>query len=209
MRLRLAGIGAVVAALALSQIGAAAPERDQLIRMHEGIGKVRLGMTIAQVRRALGGRHQVVYRRKNFGWDGRYVEFGWERPGRTWSEPTLWRVGFRSRTRRGTPQVVRVMTTARSQRTPEGFGVGSRSRKVARAYPRTSCVTRYGSPHPGAWIVVEGPPGAAMTAFRVDDKESGFKSGKFWVISVMVQERWFSKGGYPYHTNCGFGWKDW
>lgn len=82
MRLRLAGIGAVVVALAVSQIGAAAPERDQLIRMHEGIGKVRLGMTIPQVRRALGGRHQIVYQRNDLGRNGRYVELGWERPDR-------------------------------------------------------------------------------------------------------------------------------
>jgi hypothetical protein len=195
--------------LALSQVGGAATERDQVIRMGEGIGKVRLGMTIPEVRRALGGRHQLAYLRRDFGWNGRYVELGWERPGRTWSEPVVWRVGFRSRTRRGTLRVVRVMTTSRSQRTPERFGVGSRSRKVARAYRDATCVSRYGSPHPGAWIVVESPGRTSMTAFQINDKEQGFQNGPFWVVGVMVQRRWFSKGAYPYHASCGFGWKNW
>jgi hypothetical protein len=212
MRLRLAGIGAVVVALAVSQIGAAAPERDQLIRMHEGIGKVRLGMTIPQVRRALGGRHQIVYQRNDLGRNGRYVELGWERPGRTWSEPIVWRVGFRSRvgflsrTRRGTFRVVRVITNARSQRTPEGIGVGSRPRQIAKAYREATCDFRWGIPHPGAWVIVNGPRG--MTAFRIAEAQAPrARRTPMFVVATMIQQMWFSKG--PQHESCGFGWEDW
>jgi hypothetical protein len=48
-----------------------------------------------------------------------------------------------------------------------------------------------------------------MTAFQINDKEQGFQNGPFWVVGVMVQRRWFSKGAYPYHSSCGFGWKNW
>jgi hypothetical protein len=207
MRVRFAGIGAIVAALAISQTGAAAPERNQVIRMAKGIGKVQLGMTRPAVRRALGEPHTVVYMQRNFGARGRYVELGWELPGRTSWEPAIWQVGFRSWTRRGTLRVVRVITDAPSERTPQGFGVGSRSRSVVRAYPGATCVSRYGSPHPGRWIVVKGPRGG-MTAFAVDDEDEGSRPGPHFVVRVMVQRDWFSKGGYPFHTDCGPDWED-
>jgi hypothetical protein len=207
-RLGFAGIGtAVVVALAVSHVGVAAPERNQVIRMGTAIGKVHLGMTRPAVRHALGRRHAVVYFQRNFGARGRYVELGWELPGRTSWEPVLWQVGFRSWTRRGTLRVVRVITDAPSQRTPQGFGVGSRSRNLVRAYPDATCVSRYGGPHPGRWIVVKGPRGG-MTAFRVDDKERGFHPGPYFVFEVMVQRDWFSKGGSQIHENCKSDWKD-
>jgi hypothetical protein len=203
-----AGIGAAaVIALAVSHMGAAAPERDQVIRMGTAIGKVQLGMTRPAVRRALGRRHAVVYMQRNFGARGRYIELGWELPGRTSWEPSIWQIGFRSWTRRGTLRVVRVIMDAPSQRTPQGFGVGTRSRTVVRAYAGATCVSRYGSPHPGRWIVVEGPRGG-MTAFHVDDKERGFAPGPYFVIRVMVQRDWFSKGGPPFHENCRGDWEN-
>jgi hypothetical protein len=203
-RLRFASLGAVVGLLALSPAGSAAPERNEVIRMGNGIGKVRLGMTLPQVRRAFGP-HRVVYRRLDFGARGRYIELGWELPGRVAWEPVVWNVGFRSTSRRGPLRVTRIGTDARSQRTPQGLGVGSRLRALVSAYPDAECVSRWGSAHPGAWVVVDGPRG--MTAFQVDDKSQGARPTTFFVIGVMVQRAWFSKA--PYHERCLSGWEDW
>jgi hypothetical protein len=208
MRVRVVGIGAVVAAFAISQAGAAAPERDQVIRLGKGIGKVQLGMTMPAVRRALGGRHVAVYRRDDFGAQGRYVELGWERPGRTSWDPVVWQVGFRSTSRRGALRVTRVATTARSQRTPSGLGIGSRARDVKRAYPEATCVERfYHLPHPHKWIVVYGPRDG-MTAFQVVESEpSKPYRTPYYVTSVMVQGAWFSTGRG--HDRCPSGWENW
>jgi hypothetical protein len=196
----------MVAILALSPASAAAPEGDQVIRMGEGIGKVRMGMTIPQVRRALGGRHLVVYRRQNFGARGRYLELGWELPGRTAWEPAIWQVGFRSRTRRGTMRVVRVSSDTPSQRTTKGFGVGSRSRDLVRAYPEATCVFRFPQvPHWGMYIVVNGPRGG-MTAFQIADRSQQARPTPYYVVSVLVQRTWFSEGRG--HDSCPPGWKD-
>jgi hypothetical protein len=205
-RLHFAGIGVIVAALALSHPGAAASERDQVIRLGKGIGKIQLGMTLPAVRRALGGRHDLVYRRQDFGTRGRYVELGWEFPGRTWWEPNLWHVGFRSWSRRGMLRVVRVSTSARRERTRRGIGIGSRVRDITRAYPHATCVYRYPpNPYAGTWIVVEEPSGV-MTAFNVvgrrDDPDAPRR-----VVEVMVQRVWFSKGRW--HGACHPGWEHW
>lgn len=200
-------VPAAAAALALSQVGAAAPERTEVIRMGTGIGKVQRGMTLPQVRRAFGGPHLVVYRSHNFGARGRYVELGWELPGRTSWDPITWQVGFRSTSRRGPLHVTRIATSARSQRTPKGIGVGSRARDVARAYPDATCVSRFFQmPHPLMWIVVDGSRG--MTAFQIaESRPASARRTPFYVTAVMVQGEWFSRGRG--HERCTAGWEDW
>lgn len=209
MRLRLVGIAAILATVAFSQSGAAAPERNQVIRMGNSIGKVQLGMTMAGARRALGGRHRVVYHRADFGTFGRYLELGWEVQGGSW-EPVLWRVGFRSWTRGGPMRVVRVSTTARSQRTPRRLGVGSRPRHIVKAYPHATCVSR-GSEglYKWDWVVVE-ERGGGMTAFNLDTfvgADYGGDENLHKVVAVMVQREWFSRG--PGHRPCPPGWQRW
>jgi hypothetical protein len=208
MRARIVGIGAMVVAVAVTQAGSAAPERDQVIRLGKGIGKVQRGMTIPEVRRGLGGRHVAVYRRDDFGERGRYVELGWEFPGRTSWDPVVWWVGFRSTSRRGPLRVTRVATNASSQRTPRGLGIGSRARAIKRAYPDASCVTRfYHLPHPHTWIVVHTPSGG-MTAFQVVESNPARKfRTPYYVTSVMVQSEWFSTGRG--HDSCPSGWENW
>jgi hypothetical protein len=209
-------VALAVAAFVLTAASAsAAPQHDALIRMGTGIGKVQLGMTQQQVRRALGGPHDLVYRRADFGANGRYLELGWELPGPTWSEPVIWRVGFRSSRvpfgsrRPGVMRVVRVVANARSQRTPQGLGIGSRPRQIVRAHPHATCVSRYGSPHPGTWVVVTSARDG-MTAFQIAEKEAPrARRTPMFVVAVMVQRRWFSKGGYPLHGSCGPDWEDW
>ena len=210
MRLRLVGIAAILTTMAFSQAGAAAPERNEVIRMGTGIGKIQRGMTLQQVRRAFGGPPPVVYRRDNFGARGRYVELGWEFPGRTAWDPVTWQIGFRSASRKGPLLVTRVVTTARSQRTPQSLGVGSRARDIKRAYPEATCVERfYVLPHPYKWIVVDAPGvRGGMTAFQVVESDpSRSHRTPFNVTSVMVQGEWFSKGWG--HMKCPSGWEDW
>jgi hypothetical protein len=208
MRLRLAGISVTLAALAVAQTGAAVPERDQVIRMGKGIGKVQLGMTMPAVRRALGRRHDIVNRRQNFGARGRYLELAWEFPGASWDTPVVWNVGFRSWSRRGTLRVVRVSTTTPRQRTPKGLGVGTRSRNLARAYRDATCVLRFNElSDDGVFIVIDAP-GAGMTVFEVAEKPPVRARRKpYYVVSVLVQRTWFSEGRG--HEPCPSGWEDW
>ena len=176
-----------------------------VIRMGKGIGKVELGMTLPQVRRALGGPHFSVYGRLDFGARGRYLELGWEFPGRTAWEPVIWQVGFRSTSRRGPLRVTRVATTAARERTPQGLGLGSRPLQLARAYRNATCVSRFGAiPHTGLWVVVSGARG--MTAFQIGERgrNRGGWSPHF-VVQVMVQRDWFAKG--PGHEPCSPGWE--
>lgn len=208
MHRRLLAIGAVSGAFALTQAGSATPDRTGVIRMSKGIGKVQLGMTLPQVRRAFGSRHAVVYRRDDFGTRGRYVELGWELPGRTAWDPVIWQIGFRSTSRKGPLRVTRVATTARSQRTPQRLGVGSRARDIKKAYPDATCVERfYLLPHPYKWIVVYSPRGG-MTAFQVVESDpSRSHRTPFYVTVVMVQGAWFSTGRG--HQRCDAGWENW
>ena len=178
-----------------------------VIRLGKAIGKVELGMTLPQVRRALGGPHVSLYSRADFGARGRYAELGWELPGRTAWEPVIWQIGFRSTSRRGPLRVTRVATTARSERTPQRVGIGSRLRDVVNAYPDARCVTRfYHLPHPHTWVVVSGRSG--MTAFQVAEREPARAvRTPFYVVAVMVQRAWFTQG--PGHDACPPGWERW
>jgi hypothetical protein len=209
MRLRLASIAALVAAFACSQTGAAAPEHNQMVRMGVGIGKIQLGMTLPRVRRALG-RHLVVYRRHDFGARGRYVEYGWERPGRVSWEPAIWQIGFRSTRRGGPMRVVRILTSATNERTSRRLGVGSWPRQIVRAYPNATCVSRgEWGPYPWDWVIVENRDGG-MTAFNLDTVVGFDYDGDpnlHKVVGVMVQRDWFSKG--PAHQPCPAGWQRW
>jgi hypothetical protein len=115
---------AVLAALAAVGVGGAARSDAELIRHGVGIGSVRLGMTEAQVRRALGRPTAVIRRRTGFG--GLRVELQFAQAEYT---VTL-------RRRAGRFQVVAVSTILAQERTREGFGVGTLERRVRRAYGR-------------------------------------------------------------------------
>jgi hypothetical protein len=109
-------LAAVVAAGA-----SAAPQRDQRVRHGIGIGKVKLGMTYAEVRRILGGP-QTVDKRERLRDGRRYLQFSWDFG---W-----WTVGFMGRP--GKMRVASVQTLNRRERTVEGLGVGVRERALRR-----------------------------------------------------------------------------
>jgi len=98
-----------------------------VIRPGVGIGKVRLGMTLAQVRKAMG---RPMYARGTSAGFGRLlIEYSYWMDGYT---VFLLRSGKRTR-------VVSVQTTLRAERTPAGLGVGSTESQLRRAYRDLRC----------------------------------------------------------------------
>jgi hypothetical protein len=173
--------------------GTSAPTSSQLVRRGVGIGKIRLGMTYPEVRRALG-RPQLVNRVQNRGFGTRYVEYLWNYGD--------WRVGLLGP--RGRERVVRVSTKLRRERTREGVGVGSTVRQLARHYRRTAdCVHRdYNVPDAGTWIVLRGP-GSRMTAFWLAGQTIGYRPRKPPVVGeVLVQYAWMT----PIADHCSEDW---
>jgi hypothetical protein len=124
----LAAIGFVVVLVAASPT-AAERESDLLVRHGQGIGKLRLGMTLAEVKRLLGTpRAENKRERRTRGYT--YLELDWEY--------ARWTVGF-LRAPRGTHRAVSIGTVLRNQRTPEGLGVGSRERELGRRLDGLRC----------------------------------------------------------------------
>ena len=122
-------ISVAVAALAASAGGpaGAASETSRVIRPGLGIGKLRLGMTEGEVRRAMGRSWAVVPLRAGFGL--RSVEFQYDL-----AAYTVRLVGAPGRLR-----AVRITTVVRKERTRKGIGPGSLERALRRAYPQARC----------------------------------------------------------------------
>jgi len=96
-----------------------------------GIGKIKLGMTKAQVERFLGKDPLLNAR------EGAYTEFAWDF--------ATWTVGFR----RG--RAVQISNGLRNQRTKLGIGVGSSWQAVMRAYPGGACGMNINNPQTAMW----------------------------------------------------------
>lgn len=118
----LARAALVLAAGAALVAAATAGGSSQLVRHGVGIGKVRLGMTEAQVRAALGRPTWVVQTRAGFGGVRRELQFG----------EAAYSVGLRRRV--GGFRAVAISTILSRERTSEGLGVGSPETRVRRAY---------------------------------------------------------------------------
>jgi hypothetical protein len=167
----------LVVAVAAATAAHGAGQRDALVRPGVGIGKIRLGMTPAQVFRALG-RTPLVNRRIDYGFGTRYVEYGWNY--------TTWSVGFTGRGNR--LRVSKVATTLRRERTAGGIGIGSTVRAILRAYPHAACVGRwYSDPDPGSWVYIGRQP--RITAFNIDYVGHGSRGR---VAEVVVQRNWIT-----------------
>lgn len=180
-------LAVVVAAAAVTAHGAR--QRDALVRPGVGIGKIRLGMTPAQVFRALG-RTQVVNRRIRYGFGTRYVEYGWDY--------TSWSVGFTGR--ENSLRVSKVATTLRRERTRGGVGVGTSVRALLRVYPSAQCVGRwYSDPDPGTWVYIGRQP--TMTAFNIKYDGPGSRGR---VAEVVVQRDWITRSR---GRGCGPDWR--
>ena len=93
----------------------AAPGRDALLRPGVGAGKLRLGMTFAQVRAVLGTPARARFRQR-YGFRGEYVQY-------VWGRDADWEVGVVGE--RPTTARVVLIRTWRPERTRVGVGVGS------------------------------------------------------------------------------------
>ncbi len=114
-------VAAVTVALVLAPVAAAK------IVVRESIAGVKLGMTAAQVRAALGKPHHITYRPDQIEGSVKIFDYGA-------TDVVL--------TRGPTAQVLRVKTTTRRERTSKGIGVGSTRAAIKRAYPAANCVDR-------------------------------------------------------------------
>jgi hypothetical protein len=108
--IRLAQVAAVVALAGVFTASASATEST--IYPGVGIGKVKLGMTLTQVRRLLGAPQALNAQGRLAG--QQYTEYGWN-----FSE---WRVGFIGRT---TKRAVLIGTAFTRQRLSNGVGIGT------------------------------------------------------------------------------------
>jgi hypothetical protein len=111
----------VFIALLLAASASASTQRDALIRPGVGIGKVRLGMTLAQVRAAWGRPYAVQITPHQRG--ARTIELQYD-----FAAYVVTLVGLPRRER-----VVAVSTTA-EQRLRQGVGVGSLERRLLRVF---------------------------------------------------------------------------
>jgi hypothetical protein len=96
-----------------------------------GIGKLKLGMTLAQAEHALGKDH-LLNGRGTVG-DKHFVEYAWDFAS--------WSAVFVQSGK--TLRLAQVMTSKYTQRTATGLGVDSRFKAMVRAYPDARCGSYY------------------------------------------------------------------
>lgn len=112
---------------ALVSSAGASREENLRIRLAQGIGKIRLGMTEPALRRAMGRPQTVTRRSAGFGRQTIEYEYAYG--------------GYRARLY-GSPgrlRVVRASTVLRRERTPQGVGPGTLEQRLRRTYPRLRC----------------------------------------------------------------------
>jgi hypothetical protein len=192
--MRAIALTSTIVAVAIGAAGSAAGagQRDGLVRPGVSIGKVRLGMTPAEVFRVLG-RPSLINRRIDHGFGSRYIEYDWDY--------TRWTVGFAGRA--DSLRASKIGTTLRTQRTPRGIGVGSRVRDILRAYPTAACVGRwYDDPDPGTWVYIGRRP--RITAFHVLYNINYEPTRLGRVSEVVVQKDWITRSR---GRGCGPEWR--
>ncbi len=173
-----------------------------------GIGKVKLGMTRAQVERALG-KDFLVNRRASIG-GSQYMELGWNF--------SSWSVGFLKSGR--TYRVSQVGTTLWAQRTTKGIGPGTLWRKLVRTYPGGLCTTDGNSlALPGQNIIggyleyLVPRKGGTQTIYMLqglyEDKADPTKVTHYRVFEVHVRTPFYRlpefAPDFPYR--CAPGWQ--
>jgi hypothetical protein len=125
---RAALVAGPVALAALVGVDASArTDSAFVIRPGQAIGKIRLAMTEAELRRVMGRPRVAVRRAAGFGRTTVEYEYGF-------GDYAVRLFGTRGRL-----TVVRVSTLLRRERTPRGIGPGSLERRLIRAYPRLRC----------------------------------------------------------------------
>ena len=183
-----AGVGvlAVVAGLALA---ASAFGTESTVYPGVGIGKVRLGMTRAQVAKALGP-YSLVDERARIG-GAAYVQEGWDFDS--------WSVGFL----RG--RVVFIGTTLRAQRTPNGIRQGSTAEQLVRAYPHGLCGLK------SKLLYLVAHAGGTQTIFNLrydfQTLPSGARKRVTRVQEIWVRQRFRPLEEFAPENRCESGWE--
>jgi hypothetical protein len=178
-------VAALAAAALLCSGAAAAPTSALVIRPGVGIAKLRLGMTEAQVRRAMGKPRFVVRRQTSFGLRSVEYQYGF-------AAYTVRLAGPRGRLR-----AVRVGTTLLRERTPAGVGVGSAERKLRQMYRALRCQPLRTERHGSVQLVVTiqrectlFAPSGRRTIFTTDVAERMFEviTPEIWARRARVIE---------------------
>ena len=180
---------AAAAATALLVITGGASARDAVARPGVSVGKIKLGMTEAQLRAAMGKPNYVVEKAGTFGRVRVEYQYG---------ALAEWSVELAGP--RGNLRVTSVLTYLKSQRLPNGLGVGTRERTLTRTYGRRLECQRWptytyrgivyvGRPYelelPTRTCSLPGPAGAA-TIFV--SKLPGYERMAKYIPQAVVQE---------------------
>ena len=179
----------VAAAFTLAAAGGASAS-ESTIYPGVGIGKVKLGMTVAQAKHALGSAYSVDVREPG------YLELGWNFAS--------WSVGFEK------GRAVLVSTTVHGQRTSTGAGPGADWPKVVHAYPGGRCTFNFVNYFWRAEYLVPHAGGSqTLFLFRdVYDRTKGRTTG--WVVSeatVRTPYQPLPEFQTGWRDGCATGWK--
>ena len=128
---------ALVAVAVLAGTTAAAPTRDALIRPGIGVSKIRLGMTAAQLRKAMGPPESVIKTKLSFGRSR--IEYQY----------AIGSYSVHLTGRRGRERVVAVATWFAGERTRAGIGVGALETVARQKYAKLRCTPH----HRNTWPV--------------------------------------------------------
>jgi hypothetical protein len=186
----------VLASAAIVIPGASAVEST--INPGVGIGKVKLGMTEAQVKAALGGWRYVNER------EGSHLSVSWGLFGSAWSADFV------------SGKLVEVSTAVHSQRTRSGIGQGSSWLALVRAYPHGLCGIR--PPHFSSSVIVAGllvpHKGGTQTIFYANGVQTSEGSrDRTWLVSeVHVRTSWtplreFDRTNGHHPIECKSTWR--
>jgi hypothetical protein len=190
---------AAIAVFAAIVVGSASATESTIVP-GVGIGKVKLGMTQAQVKHVLGSGAIVNDRETING--APYIELGWN-----FSE---WAVGF---VRRGsTYRAVHVTTAQHAQRTTTGVGPGTFWLKLVKAYPGGVCTFTEGPTGGLEYLVPH--RGGTQTIFLLHawPPRSGYygvTQKTFFVISVAVRTPYQARPEFAreYPGRCRSGYQ--
>lgn len=125
----------LVVAAAVAAPAGGERQADLLVRHGASIGKLKLGMTLPEVRQLLGPERAVNKREKRGVRGYVYLELDWDYG---W-----WTVGFIRPPHGGVYRAVSIETVQRGQQTREGLGPGATQSRIQRRLARVKCRTVY------------------------------------------------------------------